>query len=107
MDYIFAYANTASLLKQLNPVADYNDMRPGDVFIQKGNPYGHAVIVLDVAKNAEGKKVFMVGQSYMPAQETQVLVNNNKLSISPWYELGAETIVTPEWVFKSTDLRRF
>lgn len=107
MRYVFSYANTASLKNELVPVEDANDIQPGDVFIQSGNPYGHAVIVMDVAENNEGKKVFMLAQSYMPAQETQILIDRGSGIGSPWYELGSEKITTPEWPFKKSDLRRF
>ncbi|WP_052752906.1 DUF4846 domain-containing protein [Kordia zhangzhouensis] len=107
MNYIFAYANTASLRKELQEVTSIKDIQVGDVFIQKGNPYGHAVIVVDVAKNEQNEKLFMIAQSYMPAQETQILVNRNDSKISPWYKATEGTIYTPEWTFKSTDLRRF
>ncbi|WP_241479986.1 DUF4846 domain-containing protein [Kordia jejudonensis] len=107
MNYIFAYANTASLRKELAKVDDIKNIQVGDVFIQQGNPFGHAVIVVDVAKNEQGEKIFMIAQSYMPAQETQILVNRNNTQISPWYIAKSGTIYTPEWTFESTDLRRF
>ncbi|WP_430408282.1 DUF4846 domain-containing protein [Kordia sp.] len=107
MNYIFAYANTASLRKELVKVTDIKMIEVGDVFIQQGNPFGHAVIVVDVAKNEHGDKIFMLAQSYMPAQETQILVNRKNTKISPWYEAKSGTIYTPEWTFESTDLRRF
>ncbi len=106
MDYIFAYANTTSLYNELKAVK-FDSMQIGDVLIQKGRPYGHAVIVVDMAENAEGKKVYMLAQSYMPAQETQVLLNPMDKNLSPWYELKEGTIKTPEWTFKTKDLRRF
>lgn len=107
LDYIFSYANTASLHDELAPVEELTEIKPGDVFVQKGNPYGHAVIVLDVAAGAtSGERIFLLAQSYMPAQEIQVLVNPNDPSISPWFRLD-ETLITPEWTFKSFDLRRF
>ncbi|KAB8151813.1 hypothetical protein EZY14_016610 [Kordia sp. TARA_039_SRF] len=107
MNYIFAYANTASLRKELEIVPNIEDIQVGDVFIQKGNPFGHAVIVVDVAKNPQGEKIFMIAQSYMPAQETQVLTNQQNATLSPWYIAKKGTVRTPEWTFKSTDLRRF
>ncbi len=84
-------------------------MQIGDVFIRGGSP-GHAVIVLDMAMDSKtGKKLFMMAQSYMPAQDIHVLVNPNKPSISPWYELdgNAKDILTPEWTFSSNELKRF
>ena len=107
MDYIFAYANTASLRNELITVK-IDSMQIGDVFIQKGRPFGHAIIVVDMAVNdSTGQKLYMLAQSYMPAQETQILVNPNDKNINPWYRLKEGDIVTPEWEFKSTDLRRF
>ena len=107
MNYIFAYANTASLRQELVKVNDIQNMQVGDVFIQQGNPFGHAVIVVDVAKNEKNEKIFMLAQSYMPAQETQILVNQENSSLNPWYKAEKGTLLTPEWTFESTDLRRF
>ncbi len=108
IDYIFSYANTRSLYNELIPVAELNEMKIGDIFIQTGNPYGHAVIVVNMIENLKtGQKLFMIAQSYMPAQDIQILVNPLDPNISPWYTLKEGTIVTPEWSFRTTDLRRF
>lgn len=107
MKYIFSYANTGSLRDELVPVEKIIDIQPGDVFIQKRQPYGHAVIVLDVIENKEGAKKYLLAQSYMPAQETQILVNPSEKSFSPWYTVSGESILTPEWEFEARDLRRF
>jgi len=108
MDYIFSYANTGSLYKELIKV-DINDIQIGDVFIQTGNPYGHAIIVVDLMQNPKGEKVILLAQSYMPAQETQILINPNDSDISPWYKLDDDNgnLETPEWSFTYNDLRRF
>ncbi len=108
MREVFSYANTASLLGELTPVSNFKDMKVGDVLIQKGHPYGHAVIVVDMAENTKTKqKMYMLAQSYMPAQETQILLNPNSTLSSPWYKLEEGVIQTPEWTFNSKDLRRF
>ncbi len=109
MDYIFSYANTRSLYHQLIPVNDFENMRIGDVLIQTGNPYGHAVIVTDMAVDkASGKKVYLLSQSYMPAQSIHILINPKSSNGSPWYSMSEEgEIRTPEWNFKKEDLRRF
>jgi hypothetical protein len=91
----------------LKPIASASNIQIGDVFIKGGFP-GHAVIVVDMAVNKQGKKIFMLAQSYMPAQELQVLKNNNNSKNSPWYsEDFGETLVTPEWTFKKSHLKRF
>ena len=107
MIQIFSYANTSSLRDEL-VVRPIMEMEIGDTFIQKGKPYGHAVIVVDMAeKKATGEKVYMLAQSYMPAQDTQILLNPMNEKLSPWYQLNKEEIRTPEWSFIPEDLRRF
>ena len=106
MDYVFAYANTASLKKQLNPI-NKADVGIGDVLIQKGNPYGHAVIVMDMCQDSLGRKNVLLAQSYLPAQEIHVLKNYKDLENSPWYNTNSETISTPEWTFTEEDWARF
>lgn len=108
LDYIFSYANTSSLHDELRAVDNPNEMKIGDVFIQKGRPYGHAVIVVDMAENKDsGQKYFILAQSYMPAQDTQILINPNNKNTSPWYEIKGSELHTPEWNFTYSDLRRF
>lgn len=107
MNYVFAFANTRSLFNELKPVNPL-EMEIGDVFIQTGNPFGHAITVMDMAENSEGAKIFLLSQSYMPAQETQILINPKEKEISPWFSLKqAGDLITPEWSFKFGDLRRF
>jgi hypothetical protein len=104
MDHVFNYANTASLHKQLK-TKPFTDVASGDVFIQKRNPFGHAVMVVDVCIDKNGNKKFMLAQSYMPAQETQILLNPHKRS-SVWYDVTDEPqLSTPEWSFTTNDLK--
>ena len=108
LNQVFTFAGTSSLSRELVPVANIHDLHAGDVFIQGGFP-GHAVIVVDTAVNPRTRqKVFLLAQSYMPAQDIQLLRNPNQTGLSPWYPLEfGETLVTPEWTFKRTDLKRF
>lgn len=109
LDRVFMYAGTASLAKELQ-VIPYPSIQPGDVFIQGGFP-GHAVIVVDMAIHPETlKKVFLLAQSYMPAQQIHILTNLRQRQLSPWYELDnseQEKIYTPEWTFEKKDIKRF
>jgi hypothetical protein len=106
MNAVFAYAGTYSLAKEMKSVS-VMDLRIGDVFIQGGFP-GHAVLVADMVENpGTGEKRFLLLQSFMPAQDIHVL-RNPKNPLSPWYErnFGA-TLITPEWIFRASDLKRF
>jgi hypothetical protein len=109
LDFVFDHANTVSLYGQLTPVGDASGIAIGDVFIQKERAINHVVIVVDMAVNAAGEKAFLLAQSYMPAQETQILVNPSDEAMSPWYPARfSDTLATPEWRFRpARDLRRF
>ncbi|WP_314241204.1 DUF4846 domain-containing protein [Empedobacter tilapiae] len=102
LEYIFSYANTTSLKNQLESVK-YNQVKIGDILLQQGNPYGHAVMVVDFAKNEKGEKIVLLAQSYMPAQEIQILNNPMDKKINPWYKVQQGKIKTPEWLFTSND----
>lgn len=105
LETVFGMCGTASLAKQLRPVGKWHEMQPGDVFIKGGFP-GHAMIVLDMASNKLGKKIFMLAQSYMPAQDIHIVKNQLDEKISPWYEENvADNLVTPEWSFGRRHLR--
>jgi hypothetical protein len=107
MNIIFAYAGTLSLSNELESVA-LNDLQIGDLFVQGGSP-GHAVIVVDMAINIESnQKIFLIAQSYMPAQDIHVLINPNKENLGPWYILDdREVYLTPEWQFDHESLKRY
>jgi hypothetical protein len=106
LDTVFTYAGSASLERELVPVADPALVEPGDVFIRGGHP-GHAVLVVDVARDAAGARVFLLVQSYLPAQEVHLLVNPGSPG-TPWYPaLRQGQLITPEWVFEREVLRRF
>jgi len=108
LDVVFTYAGTLSLRRELKPKTSLDDIVGGDVLIQGGSP-GHAVLVVDVAVDtADGQRVFLLVQSYMPAQDIHVLKNPADVRLSPWYstECG-EVLPTPEWLFRPSDLKAF
>ena len=106
MEVIFTYAGTASLEKEMVAVGEKEPML-GDVLIQGGHP-GHAVIIVDKVFDADTRRsLYLLAQSYMPAQEIHILLNPREPAISPWYDLNREWINTPEWRFVRGNLRRF
>lgn len=105
LDTVFTYAGTHSLAKDLRPVTDPTRVEPGDVFIRGGFP-GHAVLVVDVAEDGRGNRVFLLAQSFMPAQEPHILRVPDTREV--WYPARATGVLeTPEWTFERSDLRRF
>ena len=107
MDFVFTYCGTYSLSKQLKAVNDTKSLQPGDIFVYGGFP-GHAVTVMAVAKNEAGKKVFLLSQGYMPAQDIHILKNYASADQSPWYKVSElYPLYTPQWQFEKGSLKRW
>ncbi|MCB9643149.1 MAG: hypothetical protein H6728_08745 [Myxococcales bacterium] len=105
--FVMAWANTSSLVRQLRRVP-ISQAQPGDLFLQgwRGGQPGHAVLILDVVRDARGRKRFLLAQSYMPAQSFHVLKAPRQRH-SPWYRFPKKgDIETPEWTFTTKDLFR-
>ena len=102
---VFAYASTVSMEKESKKIK-LPQIETGDIFIKTGNP-GHVAMVVDVCQNAEGKKAFLLGQGFMPAQEFHLL-KNPAHEENPWYyeEEVSYPFKTPEFTFKKGSLRR-
>jgi len=104
LDQVFGMCGSASLAKQLHATT-FSDIQIGDVLIRGGFP-GHAVIVMDLAINAQGNKIYCLAQSYMPAQDIHLLLNPLKEAASAWYPVsGSGDILTPEYRFHYNELR--
>ncbi len=107
LERVFGMCGSASLANQLRTVNEFNDIEAGNVIIRGGFP-GHAVMVMDVAVNAQGEKIYLLAQSYMPAQDIHVLLNPTNGDISPWYKVtGEKSISTPEYLFYKNELRKW
>lgn len=107
LDTVFTFAGTLLLAKELVAVADPADIQPGDVFIDPGSP-GHAEIVVDVVENtATRRRMFLLAQSFMPAQQMYILRRSAKPN-DVWFEIEPTgRLSTPHWVFQRDRLRRF
>jgi hypothetical protein len=98
LEKVFAYCGSLSLEKQLLRVTKIEDVRIGDVMIQGGSP-GHAMLLIDMAINNTGKRIYLLSQSYMPAQDIHVVINPEDQSLSPWYPLVDKSVQSPLWSF--------
>ncbi|SHM15267.1 protein of unknown function (4846) [Chryseobacterium contaminans] len=108
LDLIFNYAGTISLNKETQPVLKSSDLKTGDILITPGSP-GHVVFIAGVCKNKEGKKLFLLGEGFTPAQSIHLLSNPFKKNISPWHDLdvNASETKTARYIFKPTNFRSF
>ena len=108
--YLFTYCGTLSLSKEMRPV-HISKAQPGDLVLYGGSP-GHAVTIMDILHEKNGKKIkLMFSQSYMPAQEIEILANRYENN-SPWFELEDLDdpdlmIDTPEWTFTGNKVMRW
>jgi hypothetical protein len=101
MNLVFNYAGTLSLQKELKKVQNPDDLQTGDVFIRGGSP-GHCFIVMDVVENRQHKKLFLLAQSFMPAQNIQVLQYR-----SPWFSMDIPSDITYGELINKAYLKRF
>lgn len=101
MNLVFSFASTISLEKELEPVRDFKTLQTGDVFIRGGAP-GHCFIVMDVIEDAHHNKQFLLAQSFMPAQNIQIVKDS-----SPWFSLARANNLPYGDIINPIYLRRF
>lgn len=105
--YAMSWTNTSALVRQWKRIP-IRSARAGDVLLvgwRRGSP-GHAVLILDQVQNKRGQKLFLLGQSYMPAQQFHILKAPGQAT-SPWFRFPTRgKIVTPEWTFTTKQVYR-
>ncbi len=106
MEIVFTNCGTYTIDQMTRPV-HIKDIGIGDVFVKAGAP-GHAMIVTDEAINSEGKKIYLLAEGYMPAQDMHIVINPMNNILNPWYEVNNdEKIITPGFIFSNKQLKRF
>jgi len=98
LDAVFNYAGTASLARELERVPDPRRIQAGDLHLQPGFP-GHAVLVVDVAEDAAGRRAALLVQSYLPAQGHRTAAQSGHARIPVVHHRRRRPLVTPEWRF--------
>lgn len=101
LDFVFVYAGTISLPKELKAKTGTSSPVPGDVIVESGSP-GHAMIVVDVVVNDKNERRYLLAQSYMPAQDMHIVNNKSNGECNPWYKTGPASngLTTADWKFK-------
>lgn len=82
LERVMRYAGSLSLERE-STVIKPEELRPGDMLVIGGTP-GHAVLVLDEARDAQGNACYLLAQGYSPAQSFHILRNPLHLD-DPWY----------------------
>jgi len=108
LDVIYNYAGTISVNKETKPVTSNAAISSGDIIITPGSP-GHAVMIVGCAKDKRNNKIYLLAESYMPAQSIHILTNPFESGISPWYhlDLNSGSIETARYTFSTANIRRF
>ena len=66
------------------------------------------MLVVDVARDAQGRTAFLLAQSYMPAQEIHIVRDFDRPELGAWFLLdSSDRLRTPEWTFDWDQRRRF
>lgn len=99
---VFAWCGSYNLEEQMKKTGIQN-IKAGNVFVRGGSP-GHAMIVADVAENEKGERIFLLMQSFMPAQNIHIVKNLKDKTLSPWYK-QTDTIFTPGYTFYANNLK--
>ena len=104
----FLFAWTGTIHAHRLPRVPLRQVRAGDFFVWSGSP-GHAVMVLDLARDDTGRLVALLGQGFMPAQNFHVLAASGPYR--PWFQVyppRGPALVTPIWgSLPWNSLRRF
>lgn len=104
----FAYSNSFSLLKGCVLVAD-GEARPGDMFVQnETGGVGHVSMIVDACENAAGDTLYLVGFSYMPAQEFHLEKAPDRYGKAGWFTFeGYRRFLADYYNYGPPCMRRF
>ncbi|HEV2478481.1 MAG TPA: DUF4846 domain-containing protein [Puia sp.] len=107
LEKVFMYCSTRTLGKALTP-KPFSRLTGGDVLIHAGSP-GHAMLVIDVAEDSQGHRIYLLAQGYMPAQDIHIVKNPTEPTRSPWYsaDRASRVLETPEYTFSINELREW
>jgi hypothetical protein len=104
----FANTNSHSLKSGCKPV-NPGEIIPGDMFVQnERGGIGHVSVVLDVCKSKPGKRLFLIGYSFMPAQEFHIEKASDQYGTEGWFTYEGYTQYLHDYLnYGKPELRRF
>ncbi|WP_179351546.1 DUF4846 domain-containing protein [Winogradskyella vidalii] len=106
LNLIYMYSGTLSLYNELESVSA-KDLKIGDMLIKGGSP-GHIVMITDEIINDNGEKLYLLFQGNTPAQSVHLVKNLQDSTISPWYSLKDDAVISvSNYTFSSAKFVRF
>lgn len=101
-------ANSHSLKAGCQSI-DTFDLRPGDMVIQNEScGVGHVSIIMDVCRNKSGKRRYLIGYGFMPAQQFHIEKADNEQGQAGWFSIkGYEQYLKEHLDYGKPVYRRF
>lgn len=108
LKYSMNYSNSHSIKSGCDKVIP-PDIRGGDMLVQnKTGGIGHVSIVMDVCQNSKGEKLYLIGYSFMPAQQFHIEKADDRYGKEGWFTFeGYEKYLDDNLNFGKPVLRRF
>ena len=82
------YSNSFSIKNGTKKISMKKELVPGDMFVQfkKGTGgIGHVSVIVDAAENKKGERIYLIGYSYMPAQEFHIEDAKDRNDTGAWF----------------------
>ena len=102
---VMRYSGTLSLQKE-SEVISPDELRVGDIICNDT----HVVLIADMAVNDKGEKVYLIGQSFIPAVCFHIVTTENGGEQTPWFtaeQLSQQEFKVSRFTFEKSDIRRW
>ncbi len=81
-----AFSNSFSIKNGAKKINMSELLKPGDMFVQNTDGgVGHVSVVVDAAENENKERIYLIGYSYMPAQEFHIEDAENRDETGAWF----------------------
>ncbi len=88
LHYLFLWTGSAALKRDLQAV-EAGDLRPGDLIVQNTTgAMGHVSVILDVAQDSSGHRLYLIGNGWTPAQSFFVRIARPDEGSDGWFTLA-------------------
>ena len=88
--FVMQYANSTSRARGL-PDIDADKILPGDLFIQPDQSgragIGHVSVILDICQDTDGRKLYLFGYGFIPAQDFHLPLPTHSQGVESWFTL--------------------
>ncbi len=88
LHYLFLWTGSAALQRDLHKLRA-DDLRPGDLIVQNTTgAMGHVSVILDVAQDSSGHRLYLIGNGWTPAQSFFVRIARPEEGSEGWFTLA-------------------